>query len=123
MNLDEARRAAIDGLLQQRRARLSVDLLRAIALAIVGVALLALELPSPETWAKGDWFRPGSWLHDTLGFDGAVLALRLVTLLWPLSACLWVARILHKLRGGMAVERERIAAEFTLLGGPPRNGR
>jgi hypothetical protein len=120
MNLEEARRAAVEQRLQRVLVVRSRDLLKAIGLAVAATLLVLLSLQSPDEWAKGEFFRAGGWGHDHLGTAGAVLLVRSGVFVGAFASWLWLLRILRDLTWGKGALRARLAAHLEVLGGPPR---
>jgi hypothetical protein len=113
MRLADARQLAIAEELADARKRRSSDLLAAAFSSLIFGALFGLSFFDPHGWAKGAWFRPGGWPHDTFGFDGSVWLLR--SLAGGVAAAgliAWV-RVALDLRAGLP--RRRAAIERRLL--------
>jgi hypothetical protein len=136
VTLEEARQAAIDRLLAAERDHRWRHLLLAAGLCFGTLVLLAYTLTDPLDWARGDWFRPGSWPHETFGFAGAVLAFRLLLSAIAGVCLLWARRIwrqiadLPKHRAKFAAELDRLETvrsrrerlQSSALAGPARPG-
>jgi len=112
VKLDDVRRRVVEEELSNYRKQRRGDLQPASFSAIGAGVLLGMVLLLPADWAKGEWFRPGGWLHDLFGFAGAVMLVRGAFALVFLAALWWRGRVLYGLSAaGASRRRARIAAE------------
>lgn len=112
MKLEDARQRVVEEELKayrtKRRAGLRVPIIGAI---LVGILLASLA-QAPEVWAKGEWFKPGGFLYETFGYEGAVLFTRVVFAVLFLGCLVWLGRDLYLLSDAAAERRRaKIAAE------------
>ena len=112
MKLDDVRRRVVEEELRNYRASRRGDVQAALFSAAGAGILLCFVLTLPAGWAKGEWFRPGGWLHDLFGFAGAVMAVRAVFAVVFLATLWWVVSVFYGLSAaGARRRRAKIAAE------------
>ena len=123
MTVEEVRRRLVEEEVRLYRGARMRDAILA-ALCLCGAALLlALTLPPAAEWARGDWLRPGGWMHDRFGLAGAVAILRgsfaglgLLSLAW-LAGSLWVRSAgLDRRRARIEREQPRLRRPGELAG-------
>ena len=110
MKLAEAKQRAIDTELRSFRDRRARDVLPAVVALLGSGVLLLSTVADPGEWAKGDFFKPGHALHDTLGLAGAVLLIRGALAVLTLLSLAWLVRVIRDLTWGLAAKRADIAA-------------
>jgi hypothetical protein len=113
MKLEQVRQRLVEEELKSYREWRRRDLLPSLlSIALGGMMVWGVVAQPPAVWARGEWFRPGGWLHDLVGYAGAVLLVRALMMLALLAAIYWFGATLRALStGGARRRRARIAAE------------
>lgn len=118
MKLEDIRRRAVALRLKDYRDRLSQDLMPALVCSLLTIGLFLGTLMSPDEWANGNWFKPGGWLHERFGMEGAVLAVRATMGLVALLVAGYFVWTVYRLTGGLKARRAQIAETYDVFDPP-----
>ena len=69
-------------------------------------------------YANGNWFKPGGWLHERFGMEGAVLAVRAKMGLVALLVAGYFVWTVYRLTGGLKARRAQIAETYDVFDPP-----
>jgi hypothetical protein len=113
MRLEQVRQRVVEEELKSYREWRRRDLLPSLlGIALGGMLVWGVVAQPPAVWARGEWFRPGGWLHDLFGYAGAVLVVQALMVLALLAAIYWFGATLYALSTrGAKRRRAKIAAE------------
>jgi len=119
MKLEDVRQRLVQRELDAQLAKRRGELMPAIVITIIATILFLLTLQPPDEWAKGEWFQPGGFMRELLGYDGAVLSVRAMTALAALTGLFWLAKAFYSLTPtSRERQRAKIAAAQTRLKPP-----
>jgi hypothetical protein len=105
---DVRRRLVEEELATWAEARRRTAVVAAVAVLLLGFFVWYVMEPAVG-WAKGEFFRPGGWGHDVLGFAGAVLFVRGVLVFVEVVLLAWVVASLYAITAhGLSRRRRRI---------------
>lgn len=112
MKLEDVRQRIIDEELRAYRDWRIRDILPGLGAVVMAALLLWMVVHPPAEWARGEWFDPGGWLRELLGYDGAVFAVRAAVAAAFAASLYWFGNTIYSLSAtGRARKRAKIAAK------------
>ncbi len=112
MKLEDVRQRIVEEELRADRDWRMRDLLPGLLAVGMAAVVLWMVMSPPAEWARGEWFDPGGWLRELLGYDGAVFAVRAAVAMALAGAVYWFGNTIYSFTPtGRARKRAKIAAE------------